>query len=217
MADPLLKPPTRSQPVVARYSIRAGNGMQLAGTVLGLGLVWTALHGKSRSYRRTVGMVTGWSAVYLSSHACAHWAVGRMVGIEFQDYAIQLGTANPEQYPVGMRSVMRRLPFWSVRTEPRSRRAAGRWPEALMFAAGDTSTTVCTLAIAYASVRHRVPWSRMFAAVMVGWSAIKTMATLHNEKGDYAKARTALRRRPQSAVQGPLTASGHLPANGGAN
>jgi len=139
-------------------------------------------------------MVAGWSAVYLSSHACAHWAVGRLAGIDFDGYEVRVGTANPEQYPRVMRTVMCWLALWCARTVPASRRAAGRWARALMSAAGDTSTTVCTLAIARWMVRRRVPGSRQFGALVVGWSAIKTVATTQNERGDYAKARKALAR-----------------------
>jgi len=88
--------------------------------------------------------------------------------------------------------VMEWLPFWSVRPESESMRAAGRWQKALMFAAGDTSTTVFTVAIATQAARQRVPGSRAFFAFVVGWSAIKTVATTHNAKGDYAEALRAL-------------------------
>lgn len=141
---------------------------------------------------RPAAMIAGWSLVYLSSHACAHWAVGRLVGIRFDRYEVRLGTANPEQCPPGMRPVMRRLPFWCARTVPGSYRAAPSWAKAAMLAAGDTSNTACTVAAAMWMVRRQVPASRPFAAFVLGWSAIKTVATTRNERGDYGRARKAL-------------------------
>ena len=88
--------------------------------------------------------------------------------------------------------VMERLPFWSVRSERESMQSAGRWPKALMSAAGDTSTTAFAVAIAAQAARHRVPGSRVLFAFVVAWSAIKTVATTRNAKGDYAKALRAL-------------------------
>jgi hypothetical protein len=113
-------------------------------------------------------MLLGYSTVYLSSHACAHWAVGRMVGIDFDGYEVRVGTANPEQYPPVMRTAMALLPFGCARTFPSSRRAAGRRAKAAMFAAGDTSTTLGTIAIAAWMVRREVPAGRFFAPIVVG-------------------------------------------------
>jgi hypothetical protein len=139
-------------------------------------------------------MFGGWLAIYLSTHAIAHWFVGWACGIESRGYRVLVGTANPEQYPTFMRPVMTRLPFWSVTLSRDSRRADPR-ARAAMFAAGDTSTSVANVLVAAYVVRHRVPGGRIAAVILIGWTAIKTVATTRNERGDYAKALRALRNR----------------------
>jgi hypothetical protein len=134
----------------------------------------------------------GWLATYLSTHAILHWAVGRACGVDFAGYRVIVGTANPEQYPMIMRPVMTRLPFWNVRTIPGSGSPLAR---AAMFAAGETGSSIANLFVAAYATRYRVPAARGMAFVLVVWTVLKTIATTRNERGDYAKALRALQRQ----------------------
>jgi hypothetical protein len=160
--------------------------------MFGAGLLRVAKSPRYNAPLRMTSMLGGWLAIYLSTHAIAHWFVGAVCGIESRGYRLVVGTANPEQYPKLMRPVMTRLPFWSVSLGGNSRRADPR-AHAAMYAAGDTSTSIANLLVAVYVVRHRVPGGRIAAMILTGWTAMKTVATARNERGDYAKALRALR------------------------
>jgi hypothetical protein len=187
-----LRPATRRQPTIAHLPVAEGNVAQLAGVALGAGLLRVARSPNHNASARFTSLIGGWLAIYLSSHAIAHWAVGRACGMEFRGYRLIAGTANPEQYPSVMQPVMTRLPFWSVLTVPGS---GGRRTRAAMFASGDTSSSLVNVFVAVYAIRHRVPCARCVALVLLLWTAVKTFATTRNERGDYAKALRSLARR----------------------
>jgi hypothetical protein len=66
------------------------------------------------------------------------WAVG----IRFDGYGLR-GTDHPENYPPVIRQVMSIMPFFVALTDKTSMSRAAGAAKALMFAAGETSTTVC--------------------------------------------------------------------------
>lgn len=198
---PVLRPATRAQPTIAHVPIAVGNAAQLAGVVIGVSLLRIAQPTYRNALLRLASLIGGWLAIYLSTHAIAHWAVGRACGIEFRGYRLVVGTANPEQYPRAMRPVMTRLPFWSVRTVPGS---GGPKARAAMFAAGETGSSLANLLVAAYAVRHRVPCARCVALVLVTWTVVKTVATSRNERGDYAKAlRSLAGPLRDAAISGP--------------
>jgi hypothetical protein len=187
-----LRRASRAQPTIAHVSITVGNGVQVVGMFAGVALLRVAGSSERGALVRLSGLIGGWLTTYLSTHAIAHWAVGRACGIEFRGYRVIVGTANPEQYPTVMRPVMTRLPFWAVRTVAGSGAAHAR---AAMFAAGETASSLANLFVAAYVLRRRVPVSRGIALVLVVWTVLKTIATTRNERGDYAKALRALRRQ----------------------
>ena len=126
-------------------------------------------------------LLVGWLAIYISSHAIAHVAVGRAVGIRFRAYGVR-GTDHPENYPPGVRQLMSVLPMWSALTDKASMRQAGRWAKAAMFAAGETSTTVASIAAAAYAAHAGIPGG-------------------HVPKGDYTKALRVLGWRKAPAVK----------------
>jgi hypothetical protein len=131
----------------AKFSVRTGTLVQLAGLAAGLAGLVAAAHLRAAASIRLAALVVGWLAIYLSSHAIAHVAVGRAVGIRFRAYGVR-GTDHPENYPPGVRQLMSVLPMWSALTDKASMRQAGRWAKGAMFAAGETSTTVVSIAAA---------------------------------------------------------------------
>ena len=85
----------------ARFSVPTGSAIQLAGIAAGGALLIAAAHaGKAAAIML---MAAGFLAVYLCSHAIAHVAVGRAVGIRFRAYGVR-GTDHPEMYPGSARS-----------------------------------------------------------------------------------------------------------------
>src|SRR4029453_17919236 len=92
-----------------RLSIAMGNSLQIAGFVA----AYFALI-ISRSTNSTAvavaSMLLAWLLLYFSSHAIAHWLVGRLVGIRFLFYTVG-GTSNPGVWPFGVRWVFMHLPF----------------------------------------------------------------------------------------------------------
>ena len=140
----------------AKFSVRTGTLIQAAGITAGAATLGTAARLHATSGFRLTLLGTGWLAIYLSSHAIAHVAVGRAAGIRFRAYGVR-GTDHPENYPPGVRQLMSILPMWSALTDKASMRQAGRWAKAAMFAAGETSTTVVSIAAAaYAALKEHV-------------------------------------------------------------
>jgi hypothetical protein len=147
---------------------------------------------------RLVIALAGFLIIYDCSHAIGHYLAGRAVGILFRFYGIR-GTDHPEDYPPGFRQLMSAAPFWSVVTDKDSMRVAAPWKKALMFAAGETSTAICSIAAAYAVMATGVPGGSLLFWATVIWNAVSTVVVARTPKGDYAKALRALRSRPAPA------------------
>ena len=95
---------------------------------------------------------------------------------------------------------MSAMPFWSSVTDKASMRAAAPWKKAVMFAAGETSTAICSIAAAYAAMTTGVPGGRILFLSTVAWNAVSTIVVARTPKGDYAKALRVLRTRPATAA-----------------
>jgi len=175
-------------------SVATGNGVQIAGVVVGAGLIYVAAAFAAPAAVRIALMILGWIAIYLFSHAIAHWGVGQLAGIRFRGYGLR-GTDHPEIYPPGIRTAMSRVPFFVTLTEKASMQRAGPAAKAMMFGAGETSTTVCTLAAAWYVMRAGAPGGRALLIFTVLWNLGATVTTSLVPTGDYAKARRALRPR----------------------
>ena len=183
----------------ARFSIPAGSAIQLTGITAGGALLVAATHAAKAA--AMVLMAAGFLAVYLCSHAIAHVAVGRAVGIRFRAYGVR-GTDHPEMYPPGVRQVMSALPMWTALTEKNSMRSASRPARAAMFAAGETSTSVFSLAAAGYAAHAGIPACLALVIGTVLWTIASTITVAIIPKGDYAKALRALGwRKPLSATQ----------------
>jgi len=169
-----------------------GNLLQLAGMLLGALILALDARSSANTAARVALMIFAWLLVYVCSHSIAHWAVGRLLGVRFRAYGIR-GTDHPENYPPGLRPIMSALPFFTVLTEPDSMRRAGPVSRALMLGAGETSTTVCSLAAARYAWASGIPGGRTVFIVTVIWSVFATIGTAVIPRGDYAKARRALR------------------------
>ncbi len=187
-ADSALPP---RPPFWTRLSIAAGNLAQLAGLILGSGLLYAAAHLQAASSVRVLLMLGGWFAIYVSCHAIAHWAVGRLVGIEFQGYGLR-GTDHPENYPPGLRQAMSALPTFTVMTKKASMQRARPVAKALMFSAGESSTAVCSILAGYYAWRSGIPGGQSLFWVMVAFNLFSTVVTALVPRGDYAKAWQAL-------------------------
>ena len=174
-----------------RLSIAAGNLAQLAGLILGSGLLYAAAHLQAASGVRVLLMLGGWLAIYVCCHAVAHWAVGRLVGIEFQGYGLR-GTDHPENYPPGLRQAMSAMPTFTVMTKKASMQRTRPLAKALMFSAGESSTAVCSILAGYYAWRSGIPGGQILFWVMVGFNLFSTVVTALVPRGDYAKAWQAL-------------------------
>lgn len=187
--------PGTRPPLWLRTSVPVGVVSQCAAAAIGTGLIAVA----ADSYRlgvdlRGAALIVGFILIYLNTHAVAHWFVGRIVGIRFRGFGLR-GTDHPENYPPGLRHLMGALPMWVAMTEPESRRRAGPRARAAMYAAGETSTTVCSVAAAAAAFLAHAPWARGLLVFAVLWNLGASIVVSMIDKGDYAKARRALRAR----------------------
>ncbi|MHB8627185.1 MAG: hypothetical protein ACYDBJ_05290 [Aggregatilineales bacterium] len=180
-------------PLWIRLSIVQGNLLQMAGLLIGVILLYLAAHGAA-SLIAIILMIVSWAVIYFCCHAFGHWLVGRLVGIRFRGYGIR-GTDHPENYPPGMmRQLMSVLPFFTVMTEKNSMTKASPTAQALMFAAGETATTVCGIAVGWYAWHKNIPGGGILLIISIVWSLAATVSTTLAPKGDYAKALHALRR-----------------------
>ncbi len=191
-------PPVRP-PLWWRTSVGAGAGLQLVATAFGgLGVaVATGAFG-GPTWLRALALAVGLVLVYLDTHAVAHFAVGRAVGIHFRGFGLR-GTDHPESYSPGVRQLMGHVPMWVALTDPSSRRAASPPARAAMYAAGETSTTLCTLAAAAAALLGGAPGGVLALLVSAAWTVVASVVVAVIPKGDYAKAARALRSEDRAA------------------
>jgi hypothetical protein len=176
-----------------RTSIIVGNILQLAITTLSLALLLvSAWVGGGQPALAVALMAAGWLGVFVSTHANAHWLVGRLVGIGFVGFGIR-GTEKPDIYPVGIRQIMSAIPFFTAITDRPSLREATPRGRALMFAAGVTSTSISTILFAVVAQALAVPGSHDLLLVSVLAALVATVLTARDPRGDYAKAWQAVR------------------------
>lgn len=181
-----------SPPFWVRLPVATGNLVQLAGIVVGVLLIAGAGATKGTAALSVLLAVLGIMTVYLCSHAIAHWLVGRLVGLSFA-YVGMRGTDHPEAYPPILRQIMAATPMFTTVSTKRSRAAASRRAMAAYFAAGETSTTICTVLAALLAFLVGVPGGGVILVVAVVWVLFAVATTTFTPKGDYYKARHALR------------------------
>jgi len=176
----------------ARLSIAAGNSLQ-AGGILAACLALRASRLTSSTAMGVIAMVLAWVLLYFSSHAIAHWLVGRLVGIRFLFYTVG-GTGNPQGWPPGIRWIFEHLPFLGVQTEKLSMQNVSPGAKAVMWSAGVTSSAIIPAAGAFWAWRAGVPGSKLFFLFALFWSLGTLASNWRSQTGDYAKARRALGR-----------------------
>ena len=176
--------------VFARLSIALGNLLQIAGILAACFALGASRSGHSTSIA-VITMVLAWVLLYFSSHAIAHWLVGRVVGIRFLFYTVG-GTGNPNGWPPGLRWIFERLPFFGVQTEKLSMQSASPGARALMWSAGVTSSAIVPTLSAFWAWRSGVPWSRLFFLFALFWALGTLASNWTSRTGDYSKARRAL-------------------------
>jgi hypothetical protein len=183
-------PATTKRRVFARLSISVGNSLQAAGILTAC----FALR-ESRSAPSTamavIAMFVAWVLLYFSSHAIAHWLVGRLVGIRFLFYTVG-GTGNPEGWPPGLRWIFEHLPFLGVQTEKLSMQNASPGARAVMWSAGVTSSAIIPTLGALWAWLCGVPWSKLFFLFALFWAVGTLASNWTSRTGDYSKARRAL-------------------------
>lgn len=174
-----------------RYSVARGNSYQVWGLISGSGLLVLAIL-LGHNVAATILMIVGLWTLYLNCHAIAHYAAGRLVGMRFRGYGVA-GTDHPEVYPPGIRQLMEAAPFYVTLSTRESRERVGGRAKAFYYAAGETSTAVCSVAYAAVAAIARVPGGSILLIVTIVFNVISTVVTTRNANGDYAKALRALR------------------------
>jgi hypothetical protein len=180
---------TTKRRVFARLSIPVGNSLQTAGI-----LVACFAFRVSRSAHSTtmaiIAMLVAWVLLYFSSHAIAHWFIGRIVGIRFLFYTVG-GTGNPEGWPPGLRWIFEHLPFLGVQTEQLSMQNVSPKARALMWSAGVTSSAIIPTLGGLWAWLCGVPGSKLFLLFALFWAFGTLASNWTSRSGDYSKARRA--------------------------
>jgi hypothetical protein len=173
-----------------RLSIAMGNSLQIAGIVAAYFALIISRSTDSTAVA-VASMLLAWLLLYFSSHAIAHWLVGRLVGIRFLFYTVG-GTGNPDGWPRGVRWVFTHLPFLGVQTDKVSMQSASPGAKALMWSAGVTASAIIPTFAALCAWRSAVPWSGWFCLFAFGWAFGTLASNWTSPTGDYSKARRAL-------------------------
>ena len=147
ISQPTITGPKRS--FRRRYSVARGTAYQVWGVISGSALLAlaTQLHTTAVS---TALMLAGFVTLYLNCHALAHYFAGRLVGLRFRGYGVR-GTDHPEVYPPGIRQLMQAAPFYVALSTKESRERASGRAKAIYYAAGETSTAICSITYASAT------------------------------------------------------------------
>ena len=176
--------------VFARLSIAVGNSLQIGG-ILAACFALSASTSAHSTAIAVITMVLAWVLLYFSSHAIAHWLVGRLVDIRFLFYTVG-GTGNPQGWPPGLRWIFERLPFLGVQTEKLSMQKVSPAARALMWSAGVTSSAIIPTLSAFWTWRSGIPWSKLFFLFALFWALGTLASNWTSRTGDYSKARRAL-------------------------
>lgn len=191
MKETEVKAPPRP-PFWIRLSNTSGNLLQFAGVAVGSGVAYAAAQPDLAGILRVALLVVGWLMVYLCCHSLAHWLVGRLVGIRFVGYGVR-GTDHPEELGAILRVVLTWLPMFTAITDRDSMEKASPLAKALMFAAGETSTIVSVLLTGLYAWRSHIPGGLAWLIIPILMSIDAVISTSRMPRGDYAKARRALR------------------------
>ena len=171
-------------------SIFAGNLLQGVGFGLGCVALWFSTQPSSVPIR-VIAMIAGYLLIYFTSHASAHYLVGRLGGILFSHYSVG-GSSHASSYPPVMRQIFERLPFLKAHTNLESLKSADSTARGLMFGAGIASTFVLSSLAALFAFRADVPGGLSLLIFNVIWQVSSLIAEMRPE-GDLAKAAKAFR------------------------
>ena len=171
-------------------SIFAGNLLQGAGFGLGCLSLWFSTLPNSVPIR-VIAMIAGYLLIYFTSHASAHYLVGRLGRIMFSHYSVG-GSSHASSYPPVIRQIFERLPFLKAHTNAQSLESADPTAKALMFGAGIVSTAVLSSLAALFAFRADVPGGLSLLIFNVIWQVSSLIAEMR-QGGDLAKAAKAFR------------------------
>ena len=182
---------TPNPPFWRRLSVTTANTIQVFGLVAGVVLLYIDGHTSTATIVRVLLMIVGWMLVYICCHSLGHYVVGRLVGIRFRGYGLR-GTDHPEAYPPGLRQMMSVIPFFTVMTEKSSMAKASPTAKALMFAAGEVSSIVCSFAAGWFAWHEAIPGGSVLFVISIIFVFVASV-TAFFPKGDFLKALNALR------------------------
>jgi hypothetical protein len=189
---PTGRPTHPRPPFRAKLPVLAGNLLQFGGIAAGVLLVIVAAGVRNAPAAAAVLAVLGIVLTAFCSHAIGHWLAGRLAGLRFAYIGIR-GTDHPETYPPVIRQVLSAVPMFTTVSTRHSREAAGRWALAAYFAAGQTTAIIGWVGSAVLARALNIPGSTIILAIMIAWAAGTALVATLTPKGDYAKARAALR------------------------
>ncbi len=88
---------------------------------------------------------------------------------------------------------MQAAPFYVALSTKASRDQASPRAKAIYYAAGETSTALCSIAYAAIAAAASIPGAHSLLIAMILFNVISTIVTTRNPTGDYGKALRALR------------------------
>ena len=88
---------------------------------------------------------------------------------------------------------MEAAPFYVALSTKESRERTSGRAKAIYYAAGETSTAICSIAYAAIAAATNIPGGQLLLVAMIIFNFVSTIVTTRNPTGDYGKALRALR------------------------
>lgn len=162
------------QAVRWRVTVGLGNALLLAATIIGLAAVGVAYW--LEGLPQTIVMLAGTGVLLGSTHAPAHWTIGRLVGIRFTHYFVG---GRPQPGPGA------KIDYASyLRTPPRAR--------ALMHAAGAVVTKLVPFVVLGAAWGMKAHAAVLWLLLAFGVIQLVSDAVFSTRRSDWMKVRREL-------------------------
>lgn len=178
-------------------SIFQGTTIQLIGILLGAASLWLSAK-PILPIIRILAMLAGYLLIYFTSHSLIHYAIGRLVGIQFKHYSIG-GSFHASSYPPVLRGIFARLPFFAAHTQPASMKAAHPTAQALMFAAGITGTVAFCTGAAFFAYSAQTPGGTVLLIFNLIWQ-VSSLISEMRPGGDLGKAFKAIKKQQHHKI-----------------
>jgi hypothetical protein len=176
--------------VLVRLSILLGNAMEVAGLIVALILLWLAPTLRNPLLAFLLYVIALVFLVFFP-HCLAHYAVGRLMAIQFDYYRSGKSGIAKLKLPV-VSSLGSKLPVLTLKVDRSSLHSADRLRAAAMFSAGAVASMVFPFIAAASSIGH-LPLILSITLALIAAANLLFDLYYSPKAGDLARARAFYR------------------------